>query len=234
MKFQCSDLLPEPDAVLQTQGVLKGATVQQAIYDMVDETFEIFTTTARPEGLLANCSIDEFENVFVGEGKNADDNPLETIFPKAGHLALFALTMGNEVSSSIQNLFEDNEFALGAMLDTVASQAADKAVEVMENYFFNELLRIQPSDNDLCVLSYSPGYCGWDISGQKTLFLYLQPDRIGITLNDSYLMSPLKSVTGLLVAGKKEIHIFKSNYPFCSDCRDRSCQERMKKILDGE
>ncbi|MHC4266624.1 MAG: vitamin B12 dependent-methionine synthase activation domain-containing protein, partial [Planctomycetota bacterium] len=80
------------------------------------------------------------------------------------------------------------------------------------------------------ILSYSPGYCGWDISGQKKLFEYLHPGKIGISLNNTYLMTPLKSVSGVLVAGKNEIHQFRPNYPFCKSCKTHSCLLRMKAL----
>lgn len=62
---------------------------------------------------------------------------------------------------------------------------------------------------------------------------YLQPEKIGISLNDNFLMSPIKSVTGVLVDGKKEIHIFETNFLFCSSCKHHSCSERMKKLLSN-
>ena len=80
------------------------------------------------------------------------------------------------------------------------------------------------------VLSYSPGYCGWHISAQQKLFQYLRPGDIDISLNDSYLMTPLKSVSGVLVAGRKEIHYFDNSYPFCQDCKVESCLERMERV----
>jgi hypothetical protein len=88
-----------------------------------------------------------------------------------------------------------------------------------------------PQEETTVVLGYSPGYCGWHISGQKKLFAYLHPERIGITLNNSYLMTPLKSVTGVLVAGPPEIHRFKPDFPFCRHCRTYSCLERFKHLV---
>ncbi|UCE26659.1 MAG: hypothetical protein JSW52_09965, partial [Candidatus Coatesbacteria bacterium] len=80
------------------------------------------------------------------------------------------------------------------------------------------------------VLRYSPGYCGWDISGQKKLFEYLKPNDVGITLRESYLMEPLKSVSGVIVAGPAEIHDFELNYPFCRDCVTKFCRDRIKSV----
>lgn len=232
MNLPISDLLPQPDQVLHDQGLKKGAQVRELIYNLAEDALGIFSLTARPKGLLSKCSLDEFEGIFFGEGKNAAENPLENIYPKADHLALFALTMSHEVDLKIRELFETEDFALGAMVDSAASMATDRAVKIAENGFYSNLSKDSSGSPDLCVLSYSPGYCGWDITGQRRLFEFLKPEKIGITLNESFLMTPLKSVTGVLVAGGKKIHMFKNNFRFCRDCKDPTCQERMKRILN--
>lgn len=235
MRFNLTDIMPEQEAVLRNQGIPQDAYPaerENRIRTLLERAMEAFAADAQPVGISLELSIKECETIFNGEGKNEKDTPVEHIFTQADNLALFALTMGSEVSEIIGELFKDNEFALGSMLDAVASLAADKAVEVYETYFFNELSERDLATPDTCVLSYSPGYCGWHISGQKKLFQYLEPEKIGISLNDSFLMTPLKSVTGLLVAGKKEIHIFNEGaYDFCNLCKDRTCQERMKRLL---
>jgi hypothetical protein len=105
-------------------------------------------------------------------------------------------------------------------------------VIVCETLFFDAISDRISNPKDHYVLSYSPGYCGWDISAQKKLFAYLQPKNIGIRLNDSYLMTPLKSVSGVLIDGKKEIHIFQNNFDFCESCKTHSCRERIKRVID--
>ncbi|MFQ6116197.1 MAG: vitamin B12 dependent-methionine synthase activation domain-containing protein [bacterium] len=222
--------MPEQESVLQNQGISEGATINERIHSLLNKAMNMFIESVRPEGMIKELSIKDFETIFEGEGENAIDTPLEHIFPQAQNLALFAITLGSKVSLRIEDLFRDNDFAVGSMLDAVASLAADKAVEVFEAYFFNNLAKRQLTTKDSCVLSYSPGYCGWHISGQRKLFHHLKPDRIGISLNDSFLMTPLKSVTGVLVSGKKKIHHFESNYPFCRFCKTYSCRQRMKRL----
>jgi len=68
------------------------------------------------------------------------------------------------------------------------------------------------------------------VSGQRKLFAYLQPATIGLTLTESCVMQPLKSVSGVLIAGPKAIHRFPPTYDFCGTCEDRTCRERLKTV----
>jgi hypothetical protein len=112
------------------------------------------------------------------------------------------------------------------MLDSVASAATDRLAELLAARG-----RIEASDDaggESVTLGYSPGYCGWHVSGQRALFAFLRPETIGVTLNASCLMDPLKSVSGVLAAGPPEIHRFSPGYPFCADCRDKPCLGRIR------
>lgn len=234
MHIKLADVMPEQNAVFRNLGIPEGAVVPERIHTFLAKAMDMFTASVQPAGMVSELSIQRLETIFRGEGNNAKDALIKYIFPHADNLALFAATMGENVSMMIEKLFKENDGALGVILDAVASSAAEKAVEVCETFFFNDLSKRHNTTHDSFVLSYSPGYCGWHVSGQKKLFRYLQPEKIGISLNDSSLMAPLKSVTGLLVAGKKEIHLFdEGTYSYCGLCKDRTCVERMKKMLTG-
>ncbi len=130
----------------------------------------------------------------------------------------------------LHNVLKEKDYLLGYLLDKAASLASDRAVKVVERDV-EVGLKKERDQGEIAVLSYSPGYCGWHISGQKKLFWRLRPQEIGITLNEYILMAPLKSVTGVLVAARPALHRFKANYPFCISCRDHTCQERMKRLI---
>jgi hypothetical protein len=76
------------------------------------------------------------------------------------------------------------------------------------------------------VLPYSPGYCGWNVTGQRALFAHLDPHELGITLNESCLMHPVKLVSGVLVLAPIEAHDFNPAFPCCATCITLDCQER--------
>ena len=221
-------LLPDRRAVLGEQGIPAGAKVPDRINTLYDDALEVFKATGQPTGITARVSRVEFDRIFPGTGANDPGAPLAKIYPRAHNLSLFALTLGRSVSSKIEGLFAQNNFALATMLDSIASLAADLAVEQLERTFARGLADQGHHAPTHVSLGYSPGYCGWHISGQKRLFDALHPKDIGITLNASYLMAPLKSVSGILVEGPAGIHEFDPTFTFCRTCRTHSCVLRMR------
>ncbi|MCK5274191.1 MAG: hypothetical protein KAR37_06065, partial [Alphaproteobacteria bacterium] len=78
-----------------------------------------------------------------------------------------------------------------------------------------------------------PGYCGWHVTGQRRLFDRLGADRIGVTLNSSCLMQPLKSVSGVLVIGPPSIHEFDNDFDFCALCSTYQCRSRIGSLTEA-
>ena len=230
MNINLNEIIPEKMEVFASQGVDPASKTVHKLQGILGESFDLFTSLAEPVSITSAIGIKDFEALYHGQGKNAGDNVLMHIYPRAENLAMFAITLGEKVSTKIEDLFAQNDYPMGYMLDSIASLAADKGSEILEEQFLAKLKAENLATDDTRVLGYSPGYCGWDISGQKKLFDYLEPGKIGITLNNSYLMTPLKSVSGVLVAGDKAIHRFKPNYPFCKTCKTHSCLQRMKML----
>ncbi len=204
-----AELLPAPESILMQMGVPKRAIKRDRVYKLAEEAIEVFSECAEPVGLLAEIPVEEFAVVYKGEGENAEDTPLDHIFSKAENLALYALTLGSKVSEKIEEIYDSGDVALGTLLDSTASVAADNGAGCCERYFLDFLSQRGLLMDDICILAYSPGYCGWHVSGQKKLFHRLKPEQIGIGLNEKCLMFPIKSVSGVLVAGKRAINYFK-------------------------
>jgi hypothetical protein len=231
LEIPVHEIKPDQDSVLETQGVPSGQELTEDVKTLLKKATDLFLEFSEPRAVISDISMPEFEAVYEGQGSNDKDTPLDEIFRKADSLALFAVTIGERVTKKIYELFKANDFALGSMLDSVASAGTDKAAGRVESRYFDLLSEkgeITPSKG---ILRFSPGYCGWHMSGQKRLFEFLRPEDIGITLLDSFLMKPLKSISGVLVAGDKEIFVFDDSYPFCGVCKSRSCQERIKALF---
>jgi hypothetical protein len=219
-------LLPAPAAVFAALGMKSDTEPAPKVTELLKRALETYKTLSEPNDVLEPISKSEFAALYSGQGLNAPETPLASIFPRAELLLLFAFTLGAAISREIERLFQGNDFALASMLDTVASLAADNAGREAESWVARQGEAGQTGARVQKVLLYSPGYCGWHISGQKKLFEFLRPERIGIRLNERFLMIPLKSISGVLVAGAAEIHHFSERYPFCDHCQSPSCRER--------
>lgn len=220
------EVAPAIADILHRQGLPADAVVNDRIKGLVGTSLGIFLSEAHPRCISRDVSTGGFDQIFRGEDRNEEDAPLKTIYPRADCLVLFALTMGNELGQRIENFLKSNDFALASMLDTVASLAVENVVALLERRVAQRRAGEDGAANGGVALNYSPGYCGWHISAQKKVFRYLRPEQIGITLNDSYLMMPLKSATGIIVHGDRAIHDFDIGFRFCRACKDKSCLSR--------
>ena len=231
LRMVARDVLPTRERLLEQSGVPPTATPRPQIEELLGKALDMLHQSAEPRGMYASISVVEFARIYQGDGRNDPETPLEAIFPAADSLALFAVTLGEPLSTHIHQLFNTQDFALGHMLDAAASEAVEKAGELLEQHYMEKLRGAGIGRKETGLLRYSPGYCGWHMSGQKALFAALNPEEIGISLGESYLMQPLKSMSGVLVMGKPEIHNFENNFPFCVDCRDWSCRDRIHYVL---
>jgi len=223
--FSIAEAMPPPGDVLERMGMASPADLSPRTGALLASATDEFQRLAEPRGLVDDLCVHEFEAIYPGEGLNAHETPLEWIYPGAESLALFVATLGERVSARIGEMFAADDMARGFVLDAVASVSADLLTERLAGRY-----RERVSGEGTAVLGYSPGYCGWHITGQRKLFERLRPDEIGISLNDSCLMQPLKSVSGVLVAGPGSIHRFRPDFSFCEACTTRQCLPRMRSV----
>jgi hypothetical protein len=226
------ETLPDARAMMESQGIPPGAASEKRTEDLARGALEAYRLKSRPAGIMAPISREEFGEIFEGDGRNHAESPVGPIAARADSLALFAVTLGEGIGAEISRLFREGDFAEGWMLDVAASEGAERAAQLLEERFRRGLIEGR-GDSRRGVLRFSPGYCGWDLSGQKALFRALGPAEIGLRLGDSFLMRPLKSISGVLVAGSLEIFEFEDAFAFCADCVSHECRERLRRLREG-
>lgn len=225
LEIQVEEILPDAVDILLQQGVPAHAAGMEDLLAIARDARKELAAALAPAGVLAAVDPEEFAAIYDGQGFNASSSPLPLIYPRAEKLSLFTVTCGQGVCDRIGDLFQANDYPLGAALDAGASLAADQAAQIAQDRFAATV------DERLGVLRYSPGYCGWHVSGQKALFERLGSLSAGVALSDSFLMRPLKSVSGVIVSGPPNIHLFANDYPFCSTCTGNECRDRIQTML---
>jgi hypothetical protein len=222
-------VVPEAGDVLAGLGIAPArATARHEAW--AARALDVFRDLGRPRGIVVEVTASELTEILEGEGGNAPRTTVGEVVPRSERLALYAATVGRSVGERIAEAFEGGDELLGLFLDSVASRATENASEALSLAVLDAWKEAGAVSAGAAILAYSPGYCGWHLSGQGRLFARLAPEAIGITLGASYLMEPIKSVSGVLVAGRPDIFLDDTVYPFCAACHHPSCKERRQRI----
>lgn len=230
LTFTSDEVAPPRAEVLEQLGIPEGAAVPQRTTRLLDAAATLFADRVAATAVVEAIGGPAFAEVYRGEGRNAADSPVALIAPQAEHRHVFAVTVGEPLSAELRARFAAEDFALAVVLDATASVAADLAADLVERWVDGALREQGWATPDGAVLRYSPGYCGWDVTGQRALFAFLRPERIGLALTPSCLMQPLKSVSGVVLAGPRAMHRFPPTYPFCDRCETRTCRDRLRTL----
>ena len=182
-------------------------------------------------GITGGYILKEIENLNVKTGIIKMDH-LElnlgrqvcSYIKESTQAVLFLCTAGDDFTRMTNALNEQGDIMEAYLLDSIGSltveNAMDKIQENLRRSFLTQHLKISNR--------YSPGYCNWPLSDQRTLFKLVGETPTGISLSDSCLMTPRKSVSGIIGIGKK----LKHHEYGCKICSNTSCIYR--KILSGE
>jgi hypothetical protein len=133
-------------------------------------------------------------------------------------IAVFVVTAGAAFGRRSRELTDAGDMLAGYILDVMGSEAAEAAAQWIE-LKLDAALRAQFLGS---TTRYSPGYCGWNVAEQKKLFSFLPENFCGITLSESSLMLPIKSVSGIIGIGPTAR---KDGYQ-CAACDDADCLHR--------
>ena len=136
-------------------------------------------------------------------------------------IAVFACTIGDAVFEKSRTLMKNNEMLHGYIYDIYGSLAVENAMEQVQANLKLEMAKTGSGISN----RYSPGYCGWMVDEQKKLFSLLPPGFCGISLSDSCLMKPIKSISGFIGIGPE---IRPKGYT-CEVCDSSHCLYRSVK-----
>ena len=134
---------------------------------------------------------------FVGENKK---------------IIVFGATIGIEFDRALKR-----ELVLSPGKATILQAVGTAAIEALCDLFCEEF----------CTRArFSPGYGDLDISAQKEIFKVLNLEKnIGVSLTESLLMTPTKSVTAFLIPEKEE-------FAGCDSCSKRETCTFKKGLID--
>ncbi|MFH0842242.1 MAG: vitamin B12 dependent-methionine synthase activation domain-containing protein [Bacteroidota bacterium] len=140
---------------------------------------------------------------------------------KSDAAALFLCTAGEEIGLRSRKSMKDGDLLKGYVYDVVGSEAVEAAADLMQDHLEVNMKCLGSNITN----RFSPGYCGWMVVEQHKLFSLMPDNYCGIRLNESALMDPVKSVSGIIGIGK---NVRRAPYT-CRFCDMKDCIYRRTK-----
>jgi hypothetical protein len=130
------------------------------------------------------------------KGKSFESEKLASFLKNSRQIVLMSSTAGKRISDYIKKEMKDGDIAGTVIIDAAASDIADAGLDWLMKHI-NTLLR--SSSKKLTDKRFSPGYGDLKLHNQLIIYNCLKLNETGITINDSYMLEPEKTV--LAVAG---------------------------------
>ncbi len=136
----------------------------------------------------------------------------------SSQFAVFVSTAGEEFDDYMYELRQSGDIVSEFLADAVGSEIAEAGVR-----FVCKLVAEKAEKEGLkTTSSYCPGHCAWKLTDQGLLFSLLPENPCEIKLNESFLMSPRKSVSGIIGIGKNVVETPSE----CDICTMTTCYKR--------
>ncbi|MDD4641170.1 MAG: vitamin B12 dependent-methionine synthase activation domain-containing protein [Bacteroidales bacterium] len=132
--------------------------------------------------------------------------------------AVFVCTAGDQIEKLYRRYLKQGDSLSAFFADLLGTIAVEKTLELLYQKLEQTFLSLGMHTGQ----AFSPGDCGWPLAEQATLFSLLPENCCGIGLNQSMLMLPQKSLSGIIPLGKN----LKRGKHQCSVCSSYNCPYR--------
>ena len=186
---------------------------------LIDSLVENVRQKTMPRGAFVLKKLErERESIRIGSMDIASKSLAKNL-DGCEMVILFAITCGAQVDRLIgskSSTEPSKALTISAIATTLCEAYADSLCGELKAYFAKQGLYLRPR--------FSPGYGDFALEFQKYIVTMTEASkRCSITLTDSLMLVPSKSVTGIIGIGKEMTHCPPSGCEACSktDCRYR-------------
>ncbi|MFR5366185.1 vitamin B12 dependent-methionine synthase activation domain-containing protein [Intestinibacter bartlettii] len=135
---------------------------------------------------------------------------------------LMCATLGFNIEKNIRR-YSYNNLTKGIIIDACATTSIEEVCDLVQDSILDKVAKEEKS----LTMRYSPGYGDLDISANRDILNVLDAHRkIGVTVTNTGIMIPRKSVVALIGITNKKIGKVKRT---CENCSNRfNCEYRRK------
>ena len=224
MKFDPSAITLDRAEILRLQGCRHMDTRRDAwIGELLQEESQKAVQFLSPQGthrLFPIASLHGKRRIELSNGSRFDSRCVSELIRGSSLLVVALCTIGQSLENQVSEYLERGEYARAVMLDAIGSVAAESCAELL-----NDFIQENTGDDSLMLTErFSPGYGDFKLESQRTLFSLMDGDTLGITINDSCLMTPRKSISFVGGMGKEVRFTRGHRQDRCAVCGLINCQ----------
>lgn len=195
-------------------------TPDEATNTLADETIALLKQTARPKSVWKRFPLTTKDGICSFAGMDVSSQSLERNLKGCGEIIIFAATLGAEVDMLMRRLEATAIYraaalqaGAAAMIEEYCNEEQDKLRKLLSE----ETLYLRPR--------FSPGYGDFPITFQRSMLDSVNAQKqIGLTVTDSMILAPMKSVTAVIGITPHEEPCPKQG---CEECTNKNCQFRL-------
>lgn len=201
-----------------------GRRLRRLLHIKGDESDRLFHHLVRPRLSFTTKAIEAVNagSVTLEGGVVLESEKLADVLAGCRRTVCFVATIGSKIDRKINKLSIANRCADEYLLDRVGSLA----IEDFVNAFHLEMAQRLSRRHQGATMRFSPGYCDWPLADQPKLFSLVDTEHIGVSLTESLLMRPRKSLSGIFGIVEAEGGRLPHIYNPCLLCEECDCTER--------
>ncbi len=217
-----ADIEIDRNTVCRYIGYTDGVEPSPRIASLLDEYIENAIHLIEPSYAYLFKSVEEAnENIaFLEDSITFEGTVVGRLAQQSEKVAIFILTIGDRLEQMVAKLADDGMIVESYVLDAIGSSAVENLAEFVQGV----IGEVAYHNGHSISRRFSPGYCDWDISQQDAVFRAIDGHESSVILNEGYLMTPQKSISGIIGVGTRDSGITKYNP--CKTCVRRNCVGR--------
>ena len=182
---------------------LMGGRSNLQLEELLKEKRKVCIENIFPKAIYETFKIEKVNgnSVYFKSGHIFNGFNISKILAGSEIAVIFIFTLGNKIDEIIKEENKSGDTLAALFSDSIAADILKKLGEYIGNIIEKEGIKDKSWDS---TCTYSPGQYQWIIEEQREIFSMLEGSRIGVKLNKSFMMTPLKSISGVYGFGSKD------------------------------
>jgi hypothetical protein len=199
---------------------LMGGRLNPQLEKLLSDKSEICVESIKPKAIYSNFEIEKIidNRVYFKSGNIFTGPNISKILTGSITTTIFITSLGSMTDKIIKAASDSGDMLATIVMDAITTELLGILGNHVGEFIKKEGIR-EKNWGSTC--EYSPGQYKWTIEEQKELFSMVDGNKISVELNDSCLMIPFKSISG--VYGFGPIDSIDKTRVACDLCPRENC-----------